>query len=120
MVLVGSDEQEKQETLGAQVSGEVTSTTKAEFEEHKGNIADKFKSLNWFLAAVLLILVVGFIQLIVDSFRFSSVTYREYSRSLNSVEETHELNQLLLQENTVLQKELVDQISSIESFLKNK
>lgn len=58
--------------------------------------------------AVVIVLLFMLGQLLIDSFRFSSTTYKEYSEKTASVEATQKINQQLLEQNAKNQQMIVD------------
>lgn len=60
------------------------------------------------LYAVVIILLFMLGQLLIDSFRFSSVIYKEYSQKIESVETTQEINQQLLEQNQKNQETIIE------------
>lgn len=58
--------------------------------------------------AVVIVLLFMLGQLLIDSFRFSSATYKEYSEKTKSVETTQKINQRLLEQNTKNQQMISD------------
>lgn len=58
--------------------------------------------------AVVIVLLFMFGQLLIDSFRFSSATYKEYSAKTTSVEVTQKINQNLLEQNAKNQQMIID------------
>ncbi|HRX17215.1 MAG TPA: hypothetical protein P5123_12940 [Spirochaetota bacterium] len=80
----------------------------------------KISTINLFMSVVLVVLVLGFIQLIVDSFRFSSVTYKEYSEKTEMVESINNINKELLEQNKSNQQLIIDQQENILRLIKNK
>ncbi len=59
-----------------------------------------------YAVVVVLILMLG--QLLIDSFRFSGVVYKEYSEKIESIENTQRINQELLEENKKNQSSIIE------------
>ena len=46
--------------------------------------------------------------LIMDSFHFNSATYKEYSEKVKSVDQTQKSNDILLKQNDLQQKQIIE------------
>lgn len=83
-----------------------------EIKKGGGNISPKMEERmnrqEGLIYAVVLVVVIMVVQLLVDSFRFSSITYKEYSEKLSSVEVTQKINKQLLEQNVNNQKIIID------------
>lgn len=73
----------------------------------------KISNMNLFISAIIVVLLIGFVQLIIDSFRFSSVTYKEYSEKIESVESLNNTNKELLEQNKNNQDIIIEQQKNI-------
>ncbi len=58
--------------------------------------------------AVIIVLLFMLAQLLIDSFRFSGVTYKEYSQKLDSVETSQKINNQFLEQNFENQKLILE------------
>lgn len=58
--------------------------------------------------AVVIVVLFMLGQLLIDSFRFSSTTYKEYSQKIESVETTQKINQQLLEQNQKNQELIIE------------
>ncbi|MBP6926184.1 MAG: hypothetical protein KBB70_00615 [Candidatus Pacebacteria bacterium] len=58
--------------------------------------------------AVVIVVLFMLGQLLIDAFRFSSTTYKEYSEKTASVEATQKINQELLDQNIKNQQLIID------------
>jgi len=58
--------------------------------------------------AVVIVVLFMLGQLLIDSFRFSTTTYKEYSQKTESVETTQKINQQLLEQNTRNQELIIE------------
>jgi membrane-anchored glycerophosphoryl diester phosphodiesterase (GDPDase) len=66
------------------------------------------KNFQWWVAAIVLVCVLGFLQLLVAYFQFSSATYKEYFQRNESIETTQKINQELLQQNKNNQELIIE------------
>ena len=114
-----SNEEEKKGTLV-----DFEGNTPALLSALNKKFEDKFKDMNLILSAVVLVLVVAVITLIlmtafmlIETFRFNSVTYREYSEKLDSIETLRETNESLMTENSEVIKTLTTQLKHILDLL---
>lgn len=78
----------------------------------------KISNINLFMSAIVVVLLIGFVQLIIDSFRFSSVTYREYSEKIESIESINDTNKVLLEQNKNNQDIIIEQQKNILKLMK--
>lgn len=80
----------------------VTDTKGNSLSSFKANVEGKFKDINYILLGVVLILIVMVATLIIDSFHINSVTYREYSEKIESLnilkDQNRESQELILQQ----------------------
>jgi small neutral amino acid transporter SnatA (MarC family) len=58
--------------------------------------------------AVVIVILFMLGQLLIDSFRFSSATYKEYSGKTEALETIQTINQQLLEQNTENQEIIID------------
>ena len=70
------------------------------------DIKKKFDNMNVLLFTGYFILLVMVATLIIDSFHINSVTYTEYSKKLEVINETQDINKELLEQLNVYQEEL--------------
>jgi uncharacterized ion transporter superfamily protein YfcC len=87
-------------------------------EDIKKETDSKFKDINYILLSVVIILLVMVATLIIDSFHFNSVIYREYSQKLNIQKEFEENNKIMKEEIINYQKDLIEQQGIIIEELK--
>lgn len=73
---------------------------------------DKIGSINFIIAAILVVLMLGFVQLLIDSFRFSSTTYKEYSQRLEDSESLRRENLEKLSEIQEQQTQILELVRS--------
>ncbi|MES2023243.1 MAG: hypothetical protein V4439_01020 [Patescibacteria group bacterium] len=69
---------------------------------------DKVKNINWLMAGVVIVCLLGFLQLIIDSFHINSATYKEYSQKTEEIETTQKINKELLDKNIKNQEIIID------------
>ena len=86
-------------------SGKISLTS-----EDKKAIEDKFSLLYTLITAVVLVLIFMLGTLILDSLRFSSVAYREYSEKTEVMDNLKKLNQSLVEQNNQKDKTIVNLI----------
>jgi len=87
-------------------------------DESKNYTDKKVTSVNFIMAAIIVVFFLAFTQLIIDSFRFSSVTYKEYSGKIESLESVKMANEKLLEQNYVNQQLIIEQQQQILNLLK--
>lgn len=66
------------------------------------------KNFQWWIAAIVLVCVLGFFQLLFAYFQFSSATYKEYTGRIETQNILLETNKRLLEKNSTQQKEIID------------
>ncbi len=71
-------------------------------------IEERMNRQEGLIYAVVLVVVIMVVQLLIDSFRFSTTAYKEYSEKLGSIETTHQINKQLLEQNTKNQELILD------------
>lgn len=76
-------------------------------------ISEKIQGINWLMAGIILVMFVGFVAMIastivvvIDSSRFNSTVYKEYSSKIQIQNETIKTNIQLLEKNRQLIKQL--------------
>jgi uncharacterized protein YpmS len=88
--------------------------------ELKRETDSRFKDLNYILLSVVIILIVMVATLVIDSFRFNSAIYKEYSQKTESVETTQKTNEALLNQIKFLSEQNKQEMEIIKQLLKNK
>jgi hypothetical protein len=78
------------------------------------------KNFQWWIAAVVLVCVLGFLQLLVAYYQFSSATYREYSQRNESIETTQMVNQELLKQNKENQEIIIELQKQVQQLFPKK
>lgn len=82
------------------------------YEDAKRYIDEKLKSVNAVIIGVVIVVSLAFILMILDQFRFNSVTYREYSQkteTYNLLFEENKKNQEIIIENQKFIKQLLEE-----------
>ena len=95
----------------------ISEAVKLSAQDTDGKIKATAKNFQWWIAAVVLVCVLGFLQLLVAYFQFSSATYKEYSHRNESVETTQKVNQELLEQNDKNQQLILEQQKQINILL---
>lgn len=105
----------------------ISEAVKLSAQDTDGKIKATAKNFQWWIAAVVLVCVLGFLQLLVAYFQFSSATYKEYSHRNESVETAQKVNQELLDQNKKnqelileLQKQIVTLLEKVSVSESNK
>ena len=76
----------------------ISEAVKLSGQDSEKKIKETSKNFQWWIAAVVLVCVLGFLQLLVAYFQFSSATYKEYSQRNESIEANQNINTVLLQQ----------------------
>lgn len=96
----------------------ISEAVKLSSQETDGKIKATSKNFQWWIAAVVIVCVLGFLQLLVAYFQFSSSTYKEYSQRTEAVDTAQKINQELLDQNQKNQQLILDQQKIIQQFFK--
>jgi membrane-anchored glycerophosphoryl diester phosphodiesterase (GDPDase) len=94
----------------------ISEAVKLSAQDSENKIKATAKNFQWWIAAVVLVCVLGFLQLLVAYFQFTSATYKEYSQKTESIESTQKINQELLNQNIKNQEIIIE----LEKQLLNK
>lgn len=76
----------------------------------KEGIDSKFNYINIMIFTVVLILIVMVATLIIDSFHFNSVIYKEYSDKTETMDNLRKINQTLIEQNNQKDKTIINLI----------
>lgn len=71
-------------------------------------IKEQTKNFQWWIAAIVIICVLGFLQMLTAYFQFTSSTYREYRGRVDTQDALLETNKLLLEKVEAQQKQIID------------
>ncbi|OGT07474.1 MAG: hypothetical protein A2X78_03215 [Gammaproteobacteria bacterium GWE2_37_16] len=89
-------------------------------EQVQKDTDSKFKTVNGLLLSVVMVLLFMVATLVIDSFHFNSVTYKEYSQKENSIEQMQKINQELLEQNKKNQLIIIEQQKQIWRIIGKK
>lgn len=88
-------------------------------EENTDKVAHNHsRNFQWWIAAVVLVCVLGFLQLLFAYFQFSSATYKEYVGRTETQNILLETNKKLLEKNNLQQKEIINLLDKLSKYKK--
>ncbi len=96
----------------------ISESVKLSAQDTDNKIKAASKNFQWWIAAVVLVCVLGFLQLLAAYFQFSSATYKEYSQRNESIDTTQKVNQELLKQNKENQEIIIELQKQIQQLLK--
>jgi hypothetical protein len=79
-------------------------------------IKEKFNNVSWLMVGVVIVVFIGFVQLIVDSFHINSATYNEYSQKTETLNQIQKTNQELLNQSIQNQKIIIETQNTIKNI----
>ena len=90
-------------------------------EENTKKIAkDQSKNFQWWIAAIVLVCVLGFLQLLFAYLQFSSSTYKEYVGRTQTQNVLLDTNKVLLEKVNIQQKQIIDLLEKFSLAESNK
>jgi hypothetical protein len=87
-------------------------------EKAKTYTDEKLKTISWLMVGVVIVCLIAFVQLIIDSFHINSATYKEYTQKIEVTESTQKINSQLLEQNIKNQELILEQQRQIKEILK--
>ena len=83
----------------------------------KQHTDDQIKKVSSLLYAVVFVCFLGFVTMLLDSFRFSTTTYKEYSARLESIQDIQKINNDAIEQNKKNQELISEQQRQIIKLL---
>lgn len=97
------------------VLSEAVSQSNSYTDKH---LKEKFSNIQWLMVGVVVVCLIGFVQLTIDSFHVNSATYKEYSEKTNAIDLLQKNNELLLEQAKTNQSIILNQQDKILQLLK--
>jgi len=98
----------------------VTGTGSNSLSSFRGVVEARFKDINYIILSIILILLVMVATLIIDSFHVNSVTYREYSEKIETLNTLKNQNNQLIKQIKDNQEVIIKHQEQILESLNNK
>lgn len=96
----------------------ISEAVKLSAQETDEKIRATSKNFQWWIAAIVLVCVLGFLQLLVAYFQFSSATYKEYSQKSEAIDTVQKTNDALLKQIQDLSQQNKDELETMKQLLK--